>query len=216
MRIRTLTTGFYESHCYLIIEGNHAFLIDPGDSDLVRNAVLEDDLTLDFGILTHEHCDHVYGCTTVRDVFHCRMISSLSCDKNLKDSRKNYSKYYDSFIDIQTRLPVETQRNMEQFTTYADETFEKEKNIEWCGHTVHMRETPGHSSGSICIVFDDELLFSGDTLMKDDSTETHFLGGDKKKFALVTVPWLKSLPESMIVYPGHGDVFRLGDRCREL
>ena len=61
MRIRTLTTGFYESHCYLIIEGNHAFLIDPGDPDLVRNAVLEDDLTLDFGILTHEHCDHVYG-----------------------------------------------------------------------------------------------------------------------------------------------------------
>ena len=212
MRICRLTTHYYSSHCYLVIEDNHAIIIDPGDADIVKKVLLEEDLTVDFGILTHEHCDHVCGVSAIREETGCRMIASKACDINLRDCRKNYSQYYDAFIEVQTRIPVDSQKLMDPFTTNADELFENEMNLEWRGHSILLHETPGHSQGSICIVIDNAYLFSGDTLMKDDSTETHFIGGNKQQFAQITMPWLNSLPESLTVYAGHGDSFRLGDR----
>ncbi len=212
MLIHTLTSNYYGSNCYIISEGDHAILIDPADAGLVRDFLSREDLTIDLGILTHEHCDHVYGCSAIREEYNCKMIASRICDINLRDNKKNYSRYYNSFIEIQTRLPVDTQSKMDPFTTYADEVFENEKTLEWCGHIIVLRETPGHSQGSICIVIDNSYLFSGDTLMKDDSTETHFIGGDKEQLAQITLPWFKTLPESIIVYAGHGESFRLGDK----
>lgn len=212
MHIRTLTTQYYSSHSYLIIENGRAFLIDPGDAGIVSKALSEEGVELDFGILTHEHCDHVCGCSAIREKFGCKMIASVTCDKNLRNCRRNYSQYYDAFIEVQTRIPPETQKRMDPFTTYADEIFEGEKIIEWNGHKILLHETPGHSQGSICIVIDNEMLFSGDTLMKDDSTETNFIGGDKAQLAEVTMPWLKSLPGRMTVYSGHGETFLLGDK----
>ena len=209
MLIRILTTDYLESHCYIVVEGEHAFVVDPGDGDLVTKALSDMKVTVDFGILTHEHCDHIYGCSAVRDAFGCRMISSSICNTHMQSSRKNSSQYFEAFVGVQTKCTSGNLRYMPPFTTFADEVFEGEKRFSWMGHEIYMRETPGHSKGSICILVDNEILFTGDSLFKDEVVETHFSGGSETEFQEITMPWIKGLPGDVMVYPGHGDEFRL-------
>ena len=212
MEIRVLTTDYMGSHCYIVIEKGHAIIIDPGDEEIVINALSDGDVMVDFCILTHEHCDHIFGCSGVREKFHCRMISSRTCDANIRNSRRNFSMYYNSFISVQNRLDSTAQKEMKPFATFADEVFEFEDKQTWMGHRVFLKETPGHSSGSICVLLDDFILFSGDTLLKDDYTGTKFIGGSKTSLLEKTIPWLNSLSKNTFVYPGHGDSFILGER----
>ena len=209
MLIRTLTTDYLESHCYIVIEGEHAFVVDPGDGDLVTQVLSDMKVKVDFGILSHEHCDHIYGCSAVRDAFGCKIISSSICNKHVQNSRKNSSQYFEAFIGVQTKCNSGNLRYMPPFTTYSDEVFEGDKLIEWMGHEIYMRETPGHSKGSICILVDNEILFSGDSLFKDEPVETHFSGGSETEYQAITMPWIDSLPDEVFVYPGHGDEFKL-------
>lgn len=214
MNIIVLTTSYMESHCYLLAEHGRAVVIDPGDFDLVAEAVRKENLTLDVAIVTHEHCDHVYGCTGVREEFHCKILASRLCSLNMQNPRKNFSQYFDAFIELQTSLPPEQQKGIPPFTACADEVFEREKSFDWQGHSFYLRETPGHSPGSICILVDGKILFSGDTLMKDDAARTEFPGGSQKQLCENTMPWLESLPAEVEVYPGHGESFLLGDKLK--
>ncbi len=136
----------------------------------------------------------------------------MKCDMNMRDSRRNFSRYYNVFVDLQEKQSRETQMNINPFIAYADFLFEKEKIITWMWHTLYLRETPGHSEGSICILVDDKYLFSGDTLLKDDLTGVGFLGGNKEALINNTLPWLMSLPRNLRVFPGHGDSFYLKER----
>lgn len=214
MNIIVLTTSYMESHCYLLAENGHAIAIDPGDAELVAETVRKENLTLDMCIVTHEHCDHIYGCTGVRENFHCKVLASRLCSLNMQNPRKNFSQYFDAFIELQTKLPPDQQRGIPPFTVCADEVFEREKCFDWQGHSFYLRETPGHSPGSICILADSSILFSGDTLMKDDAARTEFPGGSQKQLRENTMPWLESLPPEVRVYPGHGDSFLLGDKLK--
>ena len=72
-----------------------------------------------------------------------------------------------------------------------------------------MVETPGHSKGSCCILFDKKCMFSGDTLVTGHETILRLPGGSKKDFAEITMPFLNSLDGELMVYPGHGESQRL-------
>ena len=67
--------------------------------------------------------------------------------------------------------------------------------------------TPGHTPGGICILVDDEALLTGDTLFIGDCGRTDTNGGSNTDM-FTTLQRIKSLPDSLIVYPGHdyGDV----------
>lgn len=214
MHIRSIKTGYMDSNIHIVIEDEHAIIVDPGEYDLLAEAIKN--LKVDLCILTHEHCDHISGCEALRRESGCKVISSEKCDAGLKDSRKNFSRYYNSFVEIQNKIPANRLKKIDVLTTYADLTFTKEKIIDWRGHSLCLRETPGHSPGSICIIVDGTVMFSGDTLFKDDETGTHFMGGDGKQFKEETIPWLRSLPDNIIVYAGHGECFTLGERLKRL
>ena len=73
-----------------------------------------------------------------------------------------------------------------------------------------LKETPGHSKGSICIFLDEKVMFSGDTLVTGFNTIVRLPGGSKKDFYSITIPYLKQLDEDIVVYPGHGGCQNLG------
>ena len=216
MNIIVLTTSYMESHCCLLAEHGRAVVIDPGDFDLVAEAVCKENLTLDMAIVTHEHCDHVYGCTGVREEFHCKILASRLCSLNMQNPRKNFSQYFDAFIELQTSLPPEQQKGIPPFTAYADEVFERIAYAAIKSSSDNGKEKGSYRNfeGSICILVDGKILFSGDTLMKDDAARTEFPGGSSKQMRENTMPWLESLPAEVEVYPGHGDSFLLGDKLK--
>ena len=212
MIIHTITTAYMGSHSYLLIEDGHAIIIDVGDADAVIETVREAKAEVDFCVVTHEHCDHILGCTTIRNEFDCKVYASEKCNENMKSSRRNFSQYYNAFIGIQTKLETDQKKEIEPFTEHADIVFSQELTLEWHGHSVCMHETPGHSQGSICILLDDRILFSGDTLLRDVATGVGFVGSSREQLLTDTLPWLQRLPKNMTVYPGHGESFCLGER----
>jgi glyoxylase-like metal-dependent hydrolase (beta-lactamase superfamily II) len=63
--------------------------------------------------------------------------------------------------------------------------------------------TPGHTQGGICIIVDNEAILTGDTLFIGDCGRTDLPGGSLEQMFKTLQEKIKSLPDNLIVYPGH-------------
>lgn len=63
--------------------------------------------------------------------------------------------------------------------------------------------TPGHTPGGICIIVDNELLLTGDTLFIGDCGRTDLQGGNITQMFKTLQEKIVPLPDQLIVYPGH-------------
>ena len=216
MEIISLTTGYMGSHEYVLAENGKAIVIDPADAALAEEVLSEKRLIPSLIILTHEHCDHNYECDRIRRKYRCPIYASESCGKNLRDERRNYSKYYQALVMVQGRLPCDEQKTVKPFALEADRVFRNEIKIRWEGHNLLLKETPGHSEGSICILVDNQYLFTGDSLLWNEPVNTRFIGGSKKEYEKITLPWLRTLSDEVLVFPGHLEEFRLIDKLEQM
>jgi len=62
--------------------------------------------------------------------------------------------------------------------------------------------TPGHTPGGMCIIVDGQAILTGDTLFIGDCGRTDITGGSNEQM-FDTLQRLKSLPDEIVVYPGH-------------
>jgi glyoxylase-like metal-dependent hydrolase (beta-lactamase superfamily II) len=63
--------------------------------------------------------------------------------------------------------------------------------------------TPGHTKGGICIIVDNQAILTGDTLFIGDCGRTDLPGGSLEQMFKTLQEKIKSLPNNLIVYPGH-------------
>jgi len=63
--------------------------------------------------------------------------------------------------------------------------------------------TPGHTKGGICIIVDNEVIITGDTLFIGDCGRTDLPGGNFEQMFKTFQEKIKPLPDNLIVYPGH-------------
>ena len=63
--------------------------------------------------------------------------------------------------------------------------------------------TPGHTHDSMCIIVDKEALLTGDTLFIGDCGRTDLPGGSLDQMYRTLQEKIKTLPDHLIVYPGH-------------
>ena len=73
---------------------------------------------------------------------------------------------------------------------------------------LRVISTPGHSKDSICLLAD-ELIFTGDTLFKDGVGRTDLPGSSQKDLEKSLEKLKKILKPGMVVYPGHGEIFKI-------
>ena len=204
--VRTYTYEVIDAKMYVMTEGNKALIIDPCVSE---TAVLQlkqqgvDDILI---ILTHEHYDHMSGLELFRNEFNaCTVLCSEECNTYMQRPTRNGSKYFKAlFIDKDSEL-IEEAEKVQPVSYTADELFTGEKRFGWQGHDVFITETPGHSPGSVCIILDGKILFTGDSLLKNDPVITRLPGGNKKTYNERALPFLLSLSGDYEVYPGHGE-----------
>ncbi len=63
--------------------------------------------------------------------------------------------------------------------------------------------TPGHSKDSICLLHDDQFIFTGDTLFVGNCGRVDLPGSDAKEMYDSLFNRLAKLDENLILYPGH-------------
>lgn len=210
------TYCFYpiDARMYLLIEGTKALVIDPCQSEEAFQYLQENGVTEVLVLLTHEHYDHISGVNWLRERFpSVEVLCSSKCAEVLPEPSRNLSIFWEILFMDKDKEIQEYVRNMniQPYSCNADSTFEEEERWTWEGHSLFLKETPGHSKGSICILLDETYLFSGDSLVTGYPTVTRLPGGSKKEYAAVTLPYLKSLNPELTVYPGHGETQRLKD-----
>ena len=68
---------------------------------------------------------------------------------------------------------------------------------------LRVLHTPGHSEDSICLVLDEKLVFTGDTLFVGTCGRIDLPGSDPSKMYQSLFEVVSKLDEKLVVYPGH-------------
>jgi glyoxylase-like metal-dependent hydrolase (beta-lactamase superfamily II) len=63
--------------------------------------------------------------------------------------------------------------------------------------------TPGHTPGGICIIIDGNAMLTGDTLFIGDCGRTDLPGGNLEEMFQTLQEKILSLPDDLMIYPGH-------------
>jgi glyoxylase-like metal-dependent hydrolase (beta-lactamase superfamily II) len=68
---------------------------------------------------------------------------------------------------------------------------------------IRILHTPGHSTDSICLVVNNELVFTGDTLFVGNCGRVDLPGSNPKDMYNSLFEKVSKLEESLTIYPGH-------------
>ena len=86
----------------------------------------------------------------------------------------------------------------------ADRTLADRDRVGFGGRTLEVRATPGHTSGCLTYVLDDESrAFTGDCLLIRGCGRTDFQGGNARTLYRSVHGRIFSLPDPCLLYPGH-------------
>lgn len=198
--VRSFACNTFRAKCYVCHSKGEAVLIDPSFvSESERRAVLDyienNKLSIKHVLLTHGHVDHFYGAAFYAREFDKSFLVHPD-DVELLNTAEFQAKMISS--KVETPPPPEGLLKEGETVSFGDVTWQ----------VLHC---PGHSPGSICF-YDEasELLFSGDVLFRGAIGNMHMPGGSLSRLIESIEKQLLPLPESTIVYPGHGPPTTIG------
>ena len=191
MEINKVVVGDLQVNCYIISNGNDAVVIDAGDDyeNIIKEAKGKNIKAV---LLTHGHFDHT-GAVNALQKNGAKVYISKNEEYMLSDSYSCLSAPFGyPFNEIK-----------------ADFTFDDGDTLNICDIAFKVILTPGHTTGSACFLVND-ILFSGDTLFYRSIGRTDFPGGNFEVISQSIKEKLYTLPESTVVYAGHGEKTTIG------
>lgn len=189
MKIQCFVVGKLRTNCYFVYdeENGEACVIDPGgDYRALSSFIDKNNLKVRHIFLTHGHFDHTLVADQLREKTGARIVIHKDDVELLNDADDNM------YLSI-SKEPFRRCR--------ADVTLSGGERTKISGVEAFFLHTPGHTPGSMCIIIDN-VIFTGDTLFKNDVGRTDLKGGSEleMKYSLRT---LYDLEDDYILYPGH-------------
>lgn len=193
MLIETFTVGMLSTNCYVASchDTKEAIIIDPGldyisESQQIIDYIEQAQLKIKFIVNTHGHTDHVKGDAIFQEKYNVPILIH-KLDTYFIESIKN-DKAPENIL------------------------LEDGSVIEFGKENLKVIHTPGHTRGCICLV-GEHLVFTGDTLFAGGIGRTDFPEGSMTDMNR-SLQKIEKLPDSMLVYPGHGETTMIGEEKR--
>lgn len=197
LRIKTCVLGVVSTNCYIVYRegGTQGVIIDPADNaPYILNQCRELGIEPAAVLLTHGHFDHIMAVEDIRRSFRIPVYAGEAEGPLLEDMSLNMTAHYHCGLSVK-----------------ADRLARDGEVIEAAGFQFHVLATPGHTAGSVCYwIEEDETLLSGDTLFAESLGRTDFPTGSSAAIVDSIIKKLFLLPESTMVYPGHGEPTTIG------
>jgi hydroxyacylglutathione hydrolase len=201
MQLKTFTFNAFQENTYVVFDqSKQCVIIDPGCYDKHE----EDALTqyIDLAGLkpvlilnTHCHIDHVLGNAFVADKYNI----PLQVPKNEEAGLKIALLYGQTFGFSMRESPKP-----------ASYIFDNDV-LEFGNTKLQCISAPGHSVDSMCFYnHNTKTLFGGDVLFYQSIGRTDLPGGNHAQLIQSINTRLFSLPDDVIVYPGHGNPTQIG------
>ncbi len=201
MKIQPFILGFGYTNSYVVYyDDRSAYIIDaPNGTKKLQTFIEQNNLKAEAVFLTHGHYDHILGLPELRKAY--KNIDIYIGKEDfcfLEDEGKanrellwNQREILEQYKDVFSSLPEDLIFYDKSITRNGEKLFD-------------VIKTPGHTPGSVCLYSKkDNVLFSGDTLFKEGVGRWDF-GGNYSDLCK-SIDKLKSLEESTLVFPGHGE-----------
>lgn len=192
--IESVVSAPFDEVCYVVwIRGRtDAVVVDPGFDTRSVVSVLDRNTVRPAAILnTHGHIDHIAGNRAMKQAY---PEAPLIIGRHEADLLNNV----DANLSAPFGLPLTSPP--------ADRLVADSEVFTIAGLTFLTREIPGHSPGSViyfCDQFDPPFVLGGDVIFAGSVGRTD-LGGDSDLLFSGIRTKLFVLPESTVIYPGHG------------
>ncbi len=200
MRIVQIPNGAFVENCYLVIDeaAGECAIVDPGEeAGLILHKIEQAGARPVAIWITHAHVDHVLGVPRVRAATGAPVIVHPA-DRPLYDRVAQQAAAFG--LRAEPLPPPDQDWSHGAVTRVGALTFT-------------ARHTPGHSPGSVSLV-GEGVVFGGDVLFQGSIGRTDLPGGDYQTLIDSIERELLVLPDSTIVYSGHGPQTTIGAERR--
>jgi hydroxyacylglutathione hydrolase len=176
---------------------HEAVVVDPGDNIAeILSRLQKHGLTLRQIVITHAHIDHVGGAALLKKATGAPVFLNQN-DLGLLGAMEMQA----GWLGVPTPEVGSPDASAEDGLTLGLATLP--------GQVIH---TPGHTPGSICLLFPQQhLLLAGDTLFAGSIGRTDLPGGDGRQILRSLRDRLMVLPDTTRVLPGHGPETTIGE-----
>ena len=202
MTIKTFTFNPIQENTYLVYdETNEAVVIDAGcaseiEKRALKNYIDDNELTLKRVINTHLHFDHQFGNKFLYDTYG---ILPEACKEDEYLLEEVVAQVRSFGLDIKEEAqPLGGYLTENQIIKFGNTSF-----------VTYL--VPGHSPGSVAFYDEkDGVLFAGDVLFRGSIGRTDLPQGDYGTLIESITNKLLPLPDSTVVYSGHGPSTTIG------
>ena len=198
MILKKLVVGPFASNCYIVGDDStkEGMIVDPGaEADGILQKVGELKLKIKTIVITHGHIDHIGMASEIKEATGAEVAIHAG------DARALQGQSMSRMFGISSS------------PTQADRLLQGGDSIDVGELHFTVLHTPGHSPGGICLL-GEGVVFCGDTLFNYSIGRTDISGGSLAQLMDSIHTKLMVLPDSTVVYSGHGPDTTIGAERR--
>jgi glyoxylase-like metal-dependent hydrolase (beta-lactamase superfamily II) len=195
LKVKVFIFSPIQENTYLLYnEEGKALIIDPGcyskeEQETISRFITAESLVPVQLLNTHCHLDHVFGNQWVYDTYHTPLHIHPKEETMLQLAPLSGEKWGLPFVNYSGPL---------HYLNEGD-------TIQMGNDALRIILAPGHSPASICFYCEaQQFIIGGDVLFRESIGRSDLPGGNHETLLKSIREQLFTLPDEVVVYPGHG------------
>lgn len=198
MLIRVHPAPMYAANCWVLASGpgSECIIVDPGGPDVsseIEMIISEENLKPVAVLLTHGHLDHTFSVVPLADGY--SITAYIHSNDRAALTRPEIVHEAEFIASLGSMIWSEPAQVRE---------LKNNQVFEAVGLQIKAMHAPGHTSGSLMFLVNDEILLSGDVLFAGSIGRTDLPGGSQEAMNETLQKKVLPLPDHLRVLPGHG------------